>query len=100
MLHHRHRHPAVLHHLLGHRAHQRATQIAVALGAQDDGATGLALDDVEQHVGRVTRLDHAFKGDTDIKRALTAYLDNDKDYVEDEEEEPEDEDYNEDDWEN
>jgi len=44
----------------------------------------------------------AFKGDTDIKRALTAYLDNDKDYVEeDDEEEPEDEDYNEDeDWEN
>ena len=44
----------------------------------------------------------AFKGDTDIKRALTAYLDNDKDYVEeDEEEEPEDDDYNEDDdWEN
>lgn len=43
----------------------------------------------------------AFKGDTDIKRALTAYLDNDKDYVEDEDEEPEDEDYNEDeDWEN
>ena len=30
----------------------------------------------------------AFKGDTDIKRALTAYLDNDKDYAaEDEEEE-------------
>jgi len=43
----------------------------------------------------------AFKGDTDIKRALTAYLDNDKDYVEEEDEEPEDEDYNEDeDWEN
>ena len=44
----------------------------------------------------------AFKGDSDIKRALTAYLDNDKDYVEeDDEEEPEDEDYNEDeDWEN
>jgi len=42
----------------------------------------------------------AFKGDADIKRALTAYLDNDKDYVE-EDEEPEDEDYNEDeDWEN
>ena len=42
----------------------------------------------------------AFKGDSDIKRALTAYLDNDKDYVE-EDEEPEDEDYNEDeDWEN
>ena len=44
---------------------------------------------------------NAFKGDADIKRALTAYLDNDKDYVEEEDEEPEDEDYNEDeDWEN
>jgi hypothetical protein len=44
----------------------------------------------------------AFKGDSDIKRALTAYLDNDKDYVEeDDDEEPEDEDYDEDeDWEN
>ena len=41
----------------------------------------------------------AFKGDTDIKRALTAYLDNDKDYEaeEDEYEEEEDED---EDWEN
>ena len=29
----------------------------------------------------------AFKGDADIKRALTAYLDNDKDYTEDDEEE-------------
>ena len=27
----------------------------------------------------------AFKGDADIKRALTVYLDNDKDYAEDEE---------------
>ena len=43
---------------------------------------------------------NAFKGDVDIKRALTAYLDNDKDYAEDEEEDPEEEDYNEDDWEN
>ena len=44
---------------------------------------------------------NAFKGDADIKRALTAYLDNDKDFAEDEEEEVEDEDYNEDeDWEN
>ena len=43
---------------------------------------------------------NAFKGDKDIKRALTAYLDNDKDYAEDEEEDPEEEDYNEDDWEN
>jgi len=43
----------------------------------------------------------AFKGDSDIKRALTSYLDNDKDYVEEEDEEPDDEDYNEDeDWEN
>ena len=43
---------------------------------------------------------NAFKGDLDIKRALTAYLDNDKDYAEDEEDDPEEEDYNEDDWEN
>jgi hypothetical protein len=43
----------------------------------------------------------AFKGDSDIKRALTSYLDNDNDYAEDEEEEIEDEDYDEDeDWEN
>ena len=43
---------------------------------------------------------NAFKGDSDIKRALTTYLDNDKDYAA-EDEEPEDEDYNEDeDWEN
>ena len=44
----------------------------------------------------------AFKGDADIKRALTAYLDNDKDYVDPEDEEPdEDSDTTEDDrWEN
>lgn len=44
----------------------------------------------------------AFKGDIDIKRALTAYLDNDKDYVDPEDEEPdEDSDTTEDDdWEN
>jgi hypothetical protein len=43
----------------------------------------------------------AFKGDSDIKHALTAYLGNDKDYVEEEEEvdEEEDNDYT-DDWEN
>ena len=43
----------------------------------------------------------AFKGDLDIKRALTAYLDNDKDYVEEEDAE-EDEDFNDfdnEDWE-
>jgi hypothetical protein len=45
----------------------------------------------------------AFTGDRDIKAALTSYLDNDKDYVvEDEEDESDDDtDYNEDeDWEN
>jgi hypothetical protein len=39
----------------------------------------------------------AFKGDSDIKRALTAYLDNDKDYAEEEDEFEEEED---EDWEN
>ena len=39
-----------------------------------------------------------FKGDADIKRALTAYLDNDKDYAE--EDEVEEEDYVDDNWEN
>ena len=43
----------------------------------------------------------AFSGDRDIKAALTAYLDNDKDYSEDEDDYDEDSDYNEDeDWEN
>lgn len=44
----------------------------------------------------------AFTGDRDIKAALTSYLDNDKDYVEeDEDEEDDDTDYDEDeDWEN
>ena len=44
----------------------------------------------------------AFKGDSDIKRALTSYLDNDKDYSEDEDDDyQEDSDYDEDeDWEN
>ncbi len=41
----------------------------------------------------------AFSGDTDIKRALTAYLDNDKDYAEEEDEE-EDDDIESDEWEN
>ena len=43
----------------------------------------------------------AFKGDLDIKRALTAYLDNDKDYVEEEDaEEDEDfDDFDDKDWE-
>lgn len=42
----------------------------------------------------------AFKGDSDIKRALTDYLDNDKNYEDDEEEEFDDEDTEDDDWEN
>jgi len=43
----------------------------------------------------------AFKGDADIKRALTAYLDNDKSYEDEDEEDVEEEiDYHEDDWEN
>lgn len=44
----------------------------------------------------------AFKGDSDIKRALTTYLDNDKDYeAEDEEDDDEYEEEEEDDnWEN
>lgn len=43
----------------------------------------------------------AFKGDSDIKRALTAYLDNDRDYSEEEDdEESEDDLYEDDDWEN
>jgi hypothetical protein len=40
----------------------------------------------------------AFKGDSDIKRALTSYLDNDHNYEEDEEYEEEDEEDQ--DWEN
>jgi len=32
----------------------------------------------------------AFKGDADIKRALTVYLDNDKDYVEDDDDDEDD----------
>lgn len=43
----------------------------------------------------------AFTGDRDIKAALTSYLDNDKDYVVEDEEEDDYDDENEDeDWEN
>ena len=50
----------------------------------------------------VDNIKDAFKGDSDIKRALTAYLDNDKSYEDDEEiEEDDDTDENEDEnWEN
>ena len=44
---------------------------------------------------------NAFKGDGDIKRALTSYLDNDNNYEDEEDiEEEAEEDYLEDDWEN
>jgi hypothetical protein len=43
----------------------------------------------------------AFKGDSDIKRALTAYLDNDKSYEDEDEVEDDDTDeYEDDNWEN
>ena len=42
----------------------------------------------------------AFKGDTDIKRALTAYLDNDKDYAAEDEEDESEEEEEDQDWEN
>jgi hypothetical protein len=37
------------------------------------------------HDSDVEDIRDAFKGDSDIKRALTVYLDNDKDYTEDDE---------------
>ena len=43
------------------------------------------------HDSDVEDIRDAFKSDSDIKRALTVYLDNDKDYTEDEEELNEDE---------
>ena len=42
------------------------------------------------HDSDVEDIRDAFKGDRDIKRALTVYLDNDKDYAEDEEIDEED----------
>ena len=45
----------------------------------------------------------AFKGDSDIKRALTSYLDNDRDYTDDDVESEDDEDFDDfkdEDWEN
>ena len=47
----------------------------------------------------VDDIKETFKSEPDIKRALTAYLDDDKSY-EDEEEIEEEEDYHADDWEN
>jgi hypothetical protein len=42
----------------------------------------------------------AFKGDSDIKRALISYLDNDRDYEEEDDEEDDEEEYEDEDWEN
>jgi hypothetical protein len=42
------------------------------------------------HDHDVDQIRDAFKGDSDIKKALTAYLDNDKDYTEEEESDEED----------
>jgi hypothetical protein len=53
------------------------------------------------HDSDVEDIRNAFKGDGDIKRALTSYLDNDKNYEDEEDiEEEAEEDYLEDDWEN
>ena len=50
------------------------------------------------HDSDVEDIRDAFKGDSDIKRALTVYLDNDNNYAEDEDESNEDEE-TEHDWE-
>lgn len=39
----------------------------------------------------------SFKGDSDVKKAMTIYLDNDKDYAEEDEELDEEDNYNQDD---
>lgn len=49
------------------------------------------------HDHGVDEIRDAFKGDSDIKKALTAYLDNDKDYAEEEEEPDEEDNYNQED---
>jgi len=49
------------------------------------------------HDSDVEDIRDAFKGDSDIKRALTVYLDNDNDYTEDEE--PDEDNESDHDWE-
>jgi len=51
------------------------------------------------HDSDIEDIRDAFKGDADIKRALTVYLDNDKDYAEDEEEDFDEDEEIEHDWE-
>ena len=59
-----------------------------------ESVVGIMVD----HDYDVEEIREAFKGDSDIKKALTAYLDNDRDYAEEEEEEFDDEDnYNQED---
>jgi hypothetical protein len=51
----------------------------------------------------VDDIKETFKGDADLKRELTAYLDNDKSYTDEDDEDDgvdAEEDYHEDDWEN
>jgi len=63
-----------------------------------DGAESIVAILID-HDHDVDEIREAFKGDSDIKKALTAYLDNDKDYAEDDlEEDIDDEDnYNQED---
>ena len=49
------------------------------------------------HDHDVNQIRDAFKGDSDIKKALTAYLDNDKDYAEEEDDFEEEDNYNQED---
>ena len=51
------------------------------------------------HDSDVEDIRDAFKGDSDIKKALTAYLDNDNDYSDDSEEEFDEEEDEDSDWE-
>ena len=60
-----------------------------------EDAAEIVVSILIDHDSDVEDIRNAFKGDNDIKRALTAYLDNDKDYAEDyaeDEETDEDED--------
>ena len=48
-----------------------------------EDAAEIVVSILIDHDSDVEDIRNAFKGDNDIKRALTAYLDNDKDYAED-----------------
>jgi hypothetical protein len=54
-----------------------------------DEAAETVVSVLIDHDFDVENIRTAFKGDADIKRALTAYLDNDKSYDEDEDEDSE-----------